>query len=201
MTNSVFSRQVDDVLAGKAARDLVLILGDIPGVYLSLGVPRFKLIMTQRTLQKIITKHTLTASVIKRLPALLRSPVMIFKSATELDAIVAMIDATDKNGNIVIVVIHPDRRHKQHRINLIASVYGKDRARWFTEQIEKGRLLYADKEKALRWSQSARLQLPGEVTATRHKNTIPRRPYEVKDHGHFKAPIIPKKKGPDHENQ
>jgi hypothetical protein len=198
MTSLIFPRQVDYVLAGKGAQDLVL--GDIPHVYLPLGVPHLKLIMGHRTLHKIITKHSLTTSVIKRLPAFLQCPLMFFRSATAPGALVSMIDTNDKNGNTVIVVIHPDRRPKQHRINLIASVYGKERARWFTEQIEKGRLLYADKEKALRWSRSARLQLPGELTATRRKNTIPRNQHEVTDHRRFKAQVIPKKKGPDDEN-
>ncbi|MCK5384586.1 MAG: hypothetical protein KAJ29_03350 [Alphaproteobacteria bacterium] len=201
MTDALFFRQVDDVLAGKAARDLVLVLGDIPSVYLSLSVPCFKLIMTQQTLQKIITKHTLTVSIIKRLPVLLHSPVMVFKSASEPGAIVAMIDAKDKNGNTIIAIIHPDRRHKQHHVNLIVSVYGKNRTRWFIEQIEEERLLYADKEKTLQWSRSAQLQLPGEVTAARHGQIIKRRLHEVKDNEHPKPLTIHRKKGSDHENQ
>jgi hypothetical protein len=58
----------------------------------------------------------------------------------------------------------------------------------------------------LRLSDSTGFQLPGDVLSearaddARHKNTIPRRLHEVKDHRRFKAPIIPKKKGPDDEN-
>lgn len=197
----IFSKQVDDVLAGRASRDFALSLGDIPAIYVPLGVQRFKLVMMQTTLRKIIQKHALSVGTIKQLPGLLKAPIMIFRSATEPDALVAAIDAKDKNGDTVIAVIHPNQRHKQHRVNLIASVYGKSRACWFREQIEKGRLLYADKEKALRWSQSARLQLPGEVTAKRHVLNIPHHQRTVKDNSRLKTLKIPEKKGSEHENQ
>ena len=197
----IFSRQVDDVLAGKAPRDSILTLGDIPQVYLSLGVPRFKLVMTQGTMRKIITKHNVTIRTIKRLPALLEKPVMVFRSATTPNALVALINATDRNGNAVIAAIHPDRHHQQHRVNLIASVYGKNRIRWFIDQIAEGRLLYVDKEKALRWSRSARLQLPGEVTAARHSKVIARAPHKVKENCPAKKRRNPQKKGSDHEDQ
>ncbi len=202
MTDALtFSRQVDDVLAGCASRDFSLTLGDIPAVYVSLGVQQFKLVIMQSTLRKIIQKHALSVGTIKQLPGLLKAPIMVFRSATEPDALVAVIDAKDKNGDTVIAIIHPDRRHKQHRVNLIASVYGKSRACWFREQIDKGLLLYADKEKALRWPQSARLQLPGEVTATRHTTNIPRCLQTVKGNPHLKTLKLPEKKGSDHENQ
>ena len=197
----IFSRQVDDVLAGRVARDSALILGDIPQVYLSLGVPRFKLVMTQGTLRKITVKHNVTILTIKRLPALLETPIMVFRSATEPDALVALINATDRNGNAVIAAIHPDRHHQQHRVNLIASVYGTNRARWFIDQIDEGRLLYADKEKALRWSRSARLQLPGEVTAARHSKIITPALHKVKENSPAKNAVTPRKKGSEHENQ
>jgi hypothetical protein len=176
-----FSRQIDEVLTGKTARNFVLTPGYTLFVYHALGVPRLKLVMTQATLQKICQKHAVPISVLKQLPELLEHPVIIFKSATEADAVVAVLNATDKNGNAIIVAIHPDKQHKQHRVNLLASMYGKNRVRWFKEQIDKGRLLYPNKEKALRWSRSAQLQLPGEVTAARHIKNITQNEQEIKE--------------------
>ena len=135
----IFSKQIDDVLSGRANRDTVLILGDVPRMYLPFGVPHFKLAMTQRTLHKIITKHNLDIGIIKRLPALLKKPIFVFQSATEPNALVVVIDATDKDKNAVIVIIHPDRQHQQHRINRIASVYSKPGAVIFGLSAPKGK--------------------------------------------------------------
>tara|TARA_B100001989_G_scaffold252461_1_gene234584 strand:- start:1917 stop:2525 length:609 start_codon:yes stop_codon:yes gene_type:complete len=197
----IFSKQIDDVLSGRANRDTVLILGDVPRMYLPFGVPHFKLAMTQRTLHKIITKHNLDIGIIKRLPALLKKPIFVFQSATEPNALVVVIDATDKDKNAVIVIIHPDRQHQQHRINRIASVYSKRRIQWFNEQIEKDRLLYADKEKALHWSQSAQFQLLGEVTDAKHIKNLSRNLQKVKKNQSFSTLTLNRKKGSDNENQ
>ena len=195
-----FSDAVDIALKDNANHNQVLVLGDIPEVYLSLGVPNLKLIMLHGTLLKIIEKHSLTINSIKRLPALLKEPIMVFSSATETGSLIAIVDEYDCSGNTVIAVINPDWQNKRHKVNKIASVYGKNRLRWFAEQIEAGRLLYSDKEKALRWSQSTRLQLPREVIAAEHGLIIPSNQPKVKNNNHSKPILTLKNKGNNHEN-
>ncbi|MDA0780852.1 MAG: hypothetical protein PQ612_10775 [Rickettsiales bacterium] len=195
-----FSDAVDIALKDNANHNQVLVLGDIPEVYLSLGVPNLKLIMLHGTLLKIIEKHSLTINSIKRLPALLKEPIMVFSSATETGSLIAIVDEYDCSGNTVIAVINPDWQNKRHKVNKIASVYGKSRLRWFAEQIEAGRLLYSDKEKALRWSQSTRLQLPREVIAAEHGLIIPSNQPKVKNNNHSKPILTLKNKGKNHEN-
>lgn len=193
-----FSQQVDQALAGRLPRHAVLFLGNTPPIYTALGLPSQKLVMNQGTLRKVITKHTLTAAIVKCLPALLANPVMIFESATEPKALAVMIDAKDRDGKTIIAIIHISRRHGRHVIHRVASVYGKNNACWFIKQIQEGRMLYADKEKALRWSQSARLRLPGEVTASRRRKIVARTLHKVKEPQRLNPLKKPKKKGSDH---
>lgn len=196
MTDALsFSDAVDIALKDNANHNQVLVLGDIPEVYLPLGVPNLKLIMLHGTLLKILEKHNLTINSIKRLPALLKKPIMVFRSATETGSLIAIVDEYDCSGNTVIAVINPDWQNKHHKVNKIASVYGKNRLRWFAEQIEAGRLLYLDKQKALSWSQSARLQLPREVIATEHGLIIPPYQPKVKNNNQSKPLLTLKNKG------
>lgn len=198
--NLTFSYSIDNFLNGNLKRDQVLVIGDVPEIYLSISVPNLKLIMTQNVLTKITLKHNLKIDLIRKLPALLKNPIIILRSATEKSSVVAVLDALDCNGCFVIAAIHPDRKYKQHKVNLVASVYGKSRQSWFAEQIEEGRLLYLDKEKALHLSQSAWLQLPREVIATEHVLIIPSNQPEVKNNNQSK-PILTIKKGNNHENK
>lgn len=126
---------------------------------------------------------------------------MIFRSATQEDALVVVIDATDYNGDAVIVIINPNRKHKQHRLNIIASVYGKSRSHWFMEQIKQGRMIYSDKEKALSLSRSAQLQLSGEVIATGRSEIIPINASKVKKNNHTKHTLTLTNKGSNDENK
>jgi hypothetical protein len=195
-----FTDTVDRVLSGNVSRDSVLQLGSTPQIYLPLGLPDLQLIMTQGVLRKVISKHNLTITLIKRLPALLNSPIMILRSATEKGSVVAVLDALDLNGCFVIAAIHPDRKHKQHKVNILASIYGKSRLGWFDEQIKAGRLLYSDKEKTQRLSQSAWLQLPREVIDAEHDLIISSNQPEVKNNHHYKPILTLKNKG-SHENK
>lgn len=131
----------------------------------------------------------------------LQSLCIFLKFATEKGSVVAVLDAFDCKGCFVIAAIHPDRKHKQHTVNILASIYGKNRARWLCEQIEAGRLLYSDKEKALSLSRSARLQLPREVIVSEQgKNLSENRP-KVKNYNHLKPLLTLKNKGKKHENK
>jgi hypothetical protein len=196
-----FTDAIDRVVSGNLSRDSVLQLGSTPKIYLPLGLPDLQLIMTQDVLRKLVSKHNLTITLIKRLPELLNNPIMILQSATEKGSVVAVIDALDFNGFFVIAAIHPDRQHKQHKVNIIASIYGKSRLGWFDEQIKAGRLLYLDKEKALLLSRSAWLQLPREVIDAEHRLIIPSNQPEVKKNNHSRPILTIKNKGNSNENK
>lgn len=196
----IFARQVDKVLAGKAPGSLILYLGQMPEVYTAIGLPPLMLGMTQQTLRKLISKHGLAVDLIKNLPELLQNPIMVFKSSTEPKAVVAMMDAVNDSGKTLVAAIHPKRPVQRKLINLITSVHGKDYEGWFARQIGQGRLLYADKEKALNWERSTGLLLPKEVHQSGHPQIIPPSRSKVKENSRFSGSPAPQKKSPGHEN-
>lgn len=121
------------------------------------GVPAYSLKLKQKTIKKdTLSKHSVKIDTFKRLPQLLADPVMVFKSDTVPGSFVAVLNDFDRNGKRLVAAIDPDGTVE---VNLIDSVYGKDNAYWFKNQVEKGNLLYIDEKKALQ--ESSRLYLRG----------------------------------------
>lgn len=93
-----------------------------PEVYKSLGVEEKAFNLPQNVLRKInIGKHNVPLSVIENLPELIANPLVIIDSKTETGSFVSVLDAVDKNGDVVVAVIKPTDRN----YNVIPSVYGK----------------------------------------------------------------------------
>lgn len=96
----------------------------------------------------------ITKEVLKQLPVALTDPIAIFKSATDDNAIVMMLDINDEKGNTVVVPVGinlPIRRKGTGFLNLIRTTYGKDKREWFEEQITKGRSIYINNKKMREW--------------------------------------------------
>ena len=131
----------------------------------------------EATSEAILRKHkSITPEIIKNIPSLIADPVAVFKSApdaTNPDGIVVLTDAKDANGASIIVPIHPSsttRKGSKQIFNIAASMYpqadksGKPKNSWFREQVEAGRLLYINQDKAAQWAQDTGVWLiqPGE---------------------------------------
>ncbi len=64
--------------------------------------------------------------VIERLPELMHDPDAIYRSATERNAVVMLLDAVDKNGDPVVSAVHMKAVRSRLEINKVASVYGTE---------------------------------------------------------------------------
>jgi hypothetical protein len=143
-----------------------------------IGMKDLPVVITADALTKAHNKHGLTTEMLEQIPLAITEPIMVFKSATDTKSFVVMTGITDNKGRTVIVPIQVDQRAGRHIVNNITSIYGHEnnpksgKPEWFITQIKEGRLLYMDKEKALKWSQSAGLQLPLEETIQNLKNKI-----------------------------
>lgn len=168
----VFSTQIDEWLKGKMPKRGVFAIGKTPEVLKAIGAKDLTIVMNPSVLAKITgEKHDVSIADIKNIPKLIADPVMIFKSATVNNAVVILTDATDKNGNEIIVAMHFDKKEKRIKVNRVASVYGKNNIKNFVNiQIENGNLKYIDKNKSLSWSHIIGLQLPKMADTTRGFN-------------------------------
>jgi hypothetical protein len=155
-----FARQIEGFLKGRLPKDALIAVGKTPIVLQKLGARPLPVVMTQRTAAKVLhVKHGIPADLLKGLPAALSDPIMVFDSATQKDSFVVMTELVYE-GKTVIAAVHLNKEINRVEVNDIASVYGKDRNEWFTEQMEKGRLRYMNKEKSHSWSVTVGLQLP-----------------------------------------
>jgi len=174
-------QQVNMLLAeGKLPRGEALQIGRTSRVLRAVGAPNLPVTMPPGKFMKVLREPpAITPAVLKNLPDLLADPVMIFESSSE--GLVVVTEVKDADGDPVLAALHLKARENYHDVNRVASLYGKDGGgRWLQEQIDKGRLLYAHKEKASHLSRTARLQLPGDVTNARHDRIILRKSKYVK---------------------
>ena len=116
-----------------------------------LGFPDLPLRMTAGVFQKIATgkdgeRDVVPLRVIARLPELIDEPMALFDSASVQGALVALTTSRVASG-VVIAAVLSNARDANTTVNLVTSVYAKERSDWFAEQVRAGRLRYADEKK------------------------------------------------------
>ena len=106
----------------------VIRLGKLPAVYQNIGIDTADVKTKQTTIKKAtIDKHNVPDSVVKQLPDLFANPQIVFKSldsSTNPNAFVSVVDAFDKSGRQMIVILSPTT--KSGGYHLITSFYGRD---------------------------------------------------------------------------
>ena len=156
-------------------------LGTTSDVLVKHGASNVKLIMYEDCLLKITgDKHSIALDELEKLPYELDDPVLLFKGS-QPNSFVALTEMLDKQGNDVIVAIHINKKYGRNVINKIASIYSKSDDfgnnkinNYISQQIQKGNLIDASKNKASMWFTSRGLQLPKLVqTIIDANNSVP----------------------------
>ena len=108
--------------------DLTVNIGRTLPVLRHLGAPDLPLVISRDTVRKATNgvKHVVPMDVIERLPELMHDPDAIYRSATERNAVVMLLDAVDKNGDPVVSAVHMKAVRSRLEINKVASVYGTE---------------------------------------------------------------------------
>lgn len=171
-----FSKQVDNVLSGKADRYNDLFVCHTPKVLTDLGFAQLPMLYTKKHLkdalhakdpkgQKRHHYHGLTVRQIKKLPDLLKEPVMVFRSKTEKNSIVMVTNELDCDNAPIIAAVKLNgsgmHGNKKQPSNFVVSVYGKDNhfLSFVHEAIKANKMLYVDIEKSQRLLSVLQLQL------------------------------------------
>ena len=172
--NPEYHRQIDDLLAGKTTEPATL--GNPSNQLKAAGIPDKPLRITKQVVGKLGEKHGLTPDQIKRLPNLLASPVMVFRSATREGSFVAVVDdvaPTRKGSEPMVVAINPNGEIMRVAANLVSSVYGRNNfGKTVQKWIDDGLLVAAQKETVEKWLTIRGLQLPKMVQAIQNGSTI-----------------------------
>lgn len=108
------------------SNDMTLRISNTPPVLRHLGAPDLPLIISRDTVRKATNgvKHVVPMNVIERLPELMHDPEAVYRSATQDNALVVLMNAKDKNGDPVVSAVHLQAGQDRIEINRIASVYG-----------------------------------------------------------------------------
>ncbi|EFE1844489.1 hypothetical protein CJ309_004744 [Escherichia coli] len=143
--------------------DLTVNIGRTPPVLRHLGAPDLPLVISRDTVRKATNgvKHVVPMDVIERLPELMHDPEAIYRSATERNAVVMLLDAVDKNGDPVVSAVHMKAVRSRLEINKVASVYGTEGGMSKANSLDKAGLTLYRKKKLSRDNLLHRgLQLP-----------------------------------------
>lgn len=138
-----FAQQVDDYLAGKIPERDTLVLGETPELYQQIGLSALPMVIDQTHVDYALNgkrdlktgetdlDHKLGAELLKKLPELLRDPVMIIRSKTREDnSVVAVIKAI-VNGHQQIAAVEVSGEGMLNGepvdANRVTSTYGKEK--------------------------------------------------------------------------
>ncbi len=124
--------------------DLTVNIGRTLPVLRHLGAPDLPLVISRDTVRKATNgvKHVVPMDVIERLPELMHDPDAIYRSATERNAVVMLLDAVDKNGDPVVSAVHMKAVRSRLEINKVASVYGTENGKKLKSMEMTGLTLY-----------------------------------------------------------
>ena len=167
--DAVFAQKIDDWIRDGYSYQRPIRVMQTPFALQLVGAKNLPIYIDPSKLKRVMLgDHSeITPEIIKQLPEALREPMMILKSKTQPDRIVAVLTLKDSTGVEIIVPFALDKQKEWMQSNVITSIYGKGdngrpRYKWYTNEIKEGRLLYADREKAAQFLTSAGVQFPME---------------------------------------
>ncbi len=126
-----FSKDVVKLLKDKRKKDDdTAYVGEIPFLYKVLGIEDGSVFIEKGNIKKDLGKikkyknHNVDIKEIQNIPQLYTDPIIVMKSLTEKNALVAVLNATDKSGRQIVLAIHPNKYGVG--LHAIPSAYGKD---------------------------------------------------------------------------
>ncbi|WP_052198397.1 LPD38 domain-containing protein [Pectobacterium fontis] len=162
-----YRADLDRAMRSLKSADVPVKLGRTPPVLRALDAPNLDMVITRDTVRKATNgvKHDAPLDVIARLPELMHDPLAIYRSATQNDAVVMLLEAQDMNKNPVVSAVHMSAKSGFIEVNRIASVYGTVGGMSKVQGMEDaGLALYRREKQNPEWLRSRGLQLPKENT-------------------------------------
>lgn len=155
-----FGYEVDDVTCGDYDPHEFLKVCNTPKILLDAGFEQKPMLYTQKHLLQALRpkqaddphRHGLTVAQMKRLPALLESPVILADNPSREDALLIVLCAVDNDKLPIITSVKPDGKGNYEvdeiETNMILTVFGKQNfARYFELALSPDMIVYMNKEK------------------------------------------------------
>ncbi|EEG5394115.1 hypothetical protein G3D91_004603 [Salmonella enterica subsp. enterica] len=159
-----YRRDLAKMMKSLRSGNMTVDIGRTPPVLRHIGAPDLPLMISRDTVRKATNgvKHDVPMEVIEQLPELMHNPEAIYRSATENNAVVMLLDAVDKNGDPVVSAVHMHATQKRIEINRVASVYGTENGKKIHSMEREGLALYRKEKLSRDNPQYSGLQLPKE---------------------------------------
>lgn len=128
-----------------------------------LGAADVEVVITRDVIRKAThgVKHVVPMAVIEQLPELMHDPLVVYRSATQPDAVVMHLALQDRNGDPVLSAVHFNAALNRIEVNKIASVYGTKGGMAKINKMEReGLALYRREKEAPGNPLHSGLQLP-----------------------------------------
>lgn len=171
-----YRRDLAKMMSSLRTADLKVDVGRTPPVLRHLGAPDLPVSISRDIVRKAINdvKHFVNMDTIEKLPELMHDPLAVYDSATQKNALVLWLNATDKKGNPVITAIHLNSDKDRIVVNRIASVYGPNNGMDKINHMERqGLALYRSEKLSRDNPLHSGLQLPkGEHSYHGLKNNV-----------------------------
>lgn len=123
---------------------------------------RNSMAVSAAVLDKMLYAHGLALSYLRKMPAMLADPVMVFESESEPDRLVVVTEMI-RNGLPVVVVVQPRGIVDELILTTLPSAYPKVDKTAFARWTRNGLLRYANKVKSIQLAEMTGLQLPGVI--------------------------------------
>ena len=172
-TENVFFKAIDDYLDnGISPKNNEFIITNTPEILVSIGIPKYEIIMTTGVINKAKNIHHLTNEEIKEAIKQIAEPLMVFdtdkeKSENQNNSVLILTDIYAANNKPIALSLNIDLQRKgfeqKYEVNEIRSIHdrtliAKNGLNLIQEWIEKGLCKYIDdKKNAQEWSDSFRL--------------------------------------------
>lgn len=169
-----FSAAVDAAIKagqlGEVGNGQHIEIATLPTALSAAGIPEGNLRTSAKVLQKVVFDHGVTPSVLKRLPELLETPVMVLRSDS-VDGRVVVVTSEMVRGSPLVVAISPEVTRGNVALNFLPSLYPKEDLKAIQRWLNGGRdgkrlLAYLDQKQSPEWFGSTGLQLPSEYRTT-----------------------------------
>ena len=162
-----FTKEIQEWFSGdRTSGSLPIRVAQTPLALQFAGMDDLPIYVDVSKLKAIKNDHPeITTEVYRQIPRALADPMMIMKSSTSPDRLVAVLDVKDAGGVNIIIPFELNVDRNEGRVNMMTSVYGKGDGghinyRWYVRNIIDGNLVYAHTKKATNFLAPAGVQFP-----------------------------------------
>ncbi len=154
-TTKSFAKEVSDIAKGEwdNNNNAVLVNKNSPQWMINAGYNDLPILMTKKHIENAMgigskgNQHNVSQNVLSSMPNLLQEPIAVFNYKG--NDLLAILKATDNNGNVVVAAIKPNGVGRYTGVeidtNFLLSAYGKEQVvNFFDKTLNNGNIIYSE---------------------------------------------------------